>query len=246
MNVLTAHGRVGAERVSRKCELTPKHDFYCHFLADCRVMWVISPDCRPVRGEREWAGRTAASGDPRPNETQVGSRRRSWPFVWVSAPSCLKCMRYSVPRTIRRLQVEPFKAGHLPAGVNLQWFEVVWSVNKFFFFLTNDRQHFLLFCKEKLKVGTLSCRTLLGRFWRHILMMNVSACSNTWCHAHSQMLLSPRSFYLSRTVMAVSPGRSLVIVSKGPRCLLLRRCSVYQQSKHHCFAERSAESLKIW
>lgn len=80
MNVLTRRGRAGAKRASRKRELTPKHDFYCHFLTDCCVMWVISPDCRPVRGEREGgggAGRTAASGDPRPNETQVGSRRRS-------------------------------------------------------------------------------------------------------------------------------------------------------------------------
>lgn len=38
-------------------------------------MWVISPDWRPFGSERERAGRTAASKDPRPIETPVGEQK---------------------------------------------------------------------------------------------------------------------------------------------------------------------------
>lgn len=93
MNVLTRRGRAGAKRASRKRELTPQHDFYCHFLTDCCVMWVISPDCRPVRGE-VGGPHLEIHVQMRPKWGAGGGRDLS---SGVSAPSCLKCTMRSGP-----------------------------------------------------------------------------------------------------------------------------------------------------
>lgn len=72
--------------MSRKRELTPKRDFYCHFHTDCCVMWVISPDWRSRERRGGW-GRGAASGDPRPIESPSGEQEEVVTFRLGLRPS---------------------------------------------------------------------------------------------------------------------------------------------------------------